>query len=198
MDRTLPTTTTPKNATKVTGCHTPKGRDRLTGHPYERANFLQLFVPGWEKSSDDRDGTAPSCSMTSPGKRSASQLVDRRDTDGRAGHERPGHGHRAARTRWDRDPLRPGHLRVSIEPRAVHSRTPSFVGASPGVSSCSMKSSAINPPKRPPRLGGHLRCTYASSGHRREVSGIVASAVRSTREPNGVDDEPDRILQELR
>jgi hypothetical protein len=30
------------------------------------------------------------------------------------------------------------------------------------------------------------------------VSGIVASAVRSTREPNGVDDEPDRILQELR
>ncbi len=28
--------------------------DRLAGHPYERANMLPLFVPGWEKRSDDR------------------------------------------------------------------------------------------------------------------------------------------------
>jgi hypothetical protein len=34
--------------------------DRLAGHPYERANMLPLFVPGWEKRRDDegqaRDG----------------------------------------------------------------------------------------------------------------------------------------------
>jgi galactonate dehydratase len=29
--------------------------DRLAGHPYERANFLPLFVPGWEKRGEDRD-----------------------------------------------------------------------------------------------------------------------------------------------
>jgi galactonate dehydratase len=28
--------------------------DRLAGHPYERANMLPLFVPGWERRSDDR------------------------------------------------------------------------------------------------------------------------------------------------
>ena len=27
--------------------------DRLAGHPYERANMLPLFVPGWEKRRDD-------------------------------------------------------------------------------------------------------------------------------------------------
>ncbi len=27
--------------------------DRLAGHPYERANMLPLFVPGWEKRGDD-------------------------------------------------------------------------------------------------------------------------------------------------
>jgi hypothetical protein len=25
----------------------------LAGHPYERANMLPLFVPGWEKRNDD-------------------------------------------------------------------------------------------------------------------------------------------------
>ncbi len=29
--------------------------ERLAGHPYERANMLPLFVPGWEKRSEDRD-----------------------------------------------------------------------------------------------------------------------------------------------
>jgi len=27
--------------------------DRLAGHPYERANMLPLFVPGWERRKDD-------------------------------------------------------------------------------------------------------------------------------------------------
>jgi L-alanine-DL-glutamate epimerase-like enolase superfamily enzyme len=33
--------------------------DRLAGHPYERANMLPLFVPGWEKRKDDEDKSKP-------------------------------------------------------------------------------------------------------------------------------------------
>jgi galactonate dehydratase len=29
--------------------------DRLAGHPYERANMLPLFSPGWEKRRDHED-----------------------------------------------------------------------------------------------------------------------------------------------